>query len=364
MHCEAKSTAVSKPNVDVVLSRSLSTVLGTPTRRSPASCRCRAIDSDPSPPIVINASIRCSSKRPSSSSVRSTSIQVPSRLLHRIGDRVATIGGAEDRATLMDDAANPVTSQLDQPTVGVFVWQQQPIETVADPDDIPIAVSCRQGGRANHGVQSRRVAATGAQSDPFDARHHEGNPTHPRLSFGTPTISPSYPGVQFRIDGPHRQQWRWLHVMRLPKRVDPIPIRRTTATRVHHSARFWERHAARRTRRRGDVHRLHHVGEQNRDLLVLRVFSGLGDRCATSVTKPRILQGFDAAHAARQHGRHPTHRQSCPRVSRPSQDKAPAADGRDFTPSCLPSSGRCPGSAAPVSARPASSGCHRPADHA
>ena len=37
MHSDAKSTAVSKPNVDVVFSRSLSIVLGTPTTRSPAS---------------------------------------------------------------------------------------------------------------------------------------------------------------------------------------------------------------------------------------------------------------------------------------------------------------------------------------
>ena len=59
MHSEAKLTAVSKPNVDVVLSRSLSIVLGTPMTRSPAWYRWLPIVSDPSPPIVIRASMSC-----------------------------------------------------------------------------------------------------------------------------------------------------------------------------------------------------------------------------------------------------------------------------------------------------------------
>ncbi len=78
MHCDAKSTAESKPNVAVVLSRSLSIVLGTPTRFSPASYRCWPMAIDPSPPTMISASIRFSLKRASSSGVRSTSIQLPS----------------------------------------------------------------------------------------------------------------------------------------------------------------------------------------------------------------------------------------------------------------------------------------------
>ena len=57
MQSEAKLTAVSKPNVSVVFSRSLSIVLGTPTRRSPAWCRRLAIVIEPSPPIVTRASM-------------------------------------------------------------------------------------------------------------------------------------------------------------------------------------------------------------------------------------------------------------------------------------------------------------------
>ena len=114
-------------------------------------------------------------------------------LLHRVGRRVATIGSAEDRATLVDDAANPVTSQLDQPTIGIVVREQQPVETVADPDDIPVAVSRGQGGRMDDGVKSRRVTTAGAQSDPFDRRSHGANPTPAKHS-----------GVRFR-SGVHDQ---------------------------------------------------------------------------------------------------------------------------------------------------------------
>src|SRR5829696_7600743 len=78
MHSEAKLTAVSKPNVEVVLSRSLSIVLGTPTSRRPASCSLLAMVIEPSPPTVTSASMPCSAKRPTSSSVRSTSLHVPS----------------------------------------------------------------------------------------------------------------------------------------------------------------------------------------------------------------------------------------------------------------------------------------------
>ena len=73
MHSVAKPTAVSKPNVWCVLSRSLSIVLGTPMTRSPAWCSRSPIVSDPSPPMVISASIDASRNSCTSSSVRSTS---------------------------------------------------------------------------------------------------------------------------------------------------------------------------------------------------------------------------------------------------------------------------------------------------
>jgi hypothetical protein len=78
MHSVAKSTAVSNPNVAVVLSRSLSIVLGTPMTRSPAWWRWLPIVSEPSPPTVTSASMPASANLWMSSAERSTSRYVPS----------------------------------------------------------------------------------------------------------------------------------------------------------------------------------------------------------------------------------------------------------------------------------------------
>ena len=79
MHSEAKLTAVSKPNVDVVLSRSLSIVLGTPIDAQPGLVqavgdRQRAVAADRDQGVD---AVRARTAR-RSSSVRSTSIHVPS----------------------------------------------------------------------------------------------------------------------------------------------------------------------------------------------------------------------------------------------------------------------------------------------
>lgn len=78
MHSVAKLTAVSKPKVASVCSRSLSIVFGTPITRSPASDRWLPMVSEPSPPMVMSASMPCCSNSANSSGVRSTSTQLPS----------------------------------------------------------------------------------------------------------------------------------------------------------------------------------------------------------------------------------------------------------------------------------------------
>ena len=50
-----------------------------------------------------------------------------------------------------------------------------------------------------------------------------------------------------------------------------------------------------RTDRRRDVHRMHHIGEQHRHLLVLRRSSGLCERCTALVTELGVRWQFGAA---------------------------------------------------------------------
>ena len=138
-------------------------------------------------------------------------------LSHRVSDWVATIGGADDRAAVVDDAANTVARQLDQPSLGILVREQQAVVAVADPDHIPTAVSCSQGSRADDGVESRRVTATGAQSDPIDGGLHEVNPTsakHPP----TAGFCPAMPAPTVRTRGPSQfeRAWRQLAILAVP----------------------------------------------------------------------------------------------------------------------------------------------------
>ena len=58
--------------------------------------------------------------------------------------------------------------------------------------------------------------------------------------------------------------------------------------------------------RRRDVHRVHDIGEEHRDLLVLGLGFGLGHRYTAAMAEPSIRQRFGAARAARHYGRHPT----------------------------------------------------------
>ena len=54
-----------------------------------------------------------------------------------------------------------------------------------------------------------------------------------------------------------------------------------------------------RTDRRRDVHRMHHIGEQHRHLLVLRRSAGVRDRCTALVTELGVRRQFGAARPTR-----------------------------------------------------------------
>src|SRR6478736_2353265 len=52
--------------------------------------------------------------------------------------------------------------------------------------------------------------------------------------------------------------------------------------------------------RRCNVHRVHHIGEQHRHLLVLRRSSGVCERCTALVTELRVRRQFGAARPTEQ----------------------------------------------------------------
>ena len=78
MQLVANSTAVSKPNVAIVFSRSLSIVFGTPITCNPFLASICAISIEPSPPMEMRASIPIDLNVEMISSVRSISVMDPS----------------------------------------------------------------------------------------------------------------------------------------------------------------------------------------------------------------------------------------------------------------------------------------------
>ena len=173
-------------------------VLGTPITRRPCWCRWLPIRSEPSPPTVISASMPCVTEPLHELVGEIDLLPAPVGLLDRVARRVAPVGRAEDRATEMGDPAHGLTVELDQTTVGILLRVHDPVEAVADAHDLPSAVACRDGGGPDDGVETRRVAAAGADCD---LRHsgHERQGTR-----GTPPLRPTRLNVIDRSPGDDR----------------------------------------------------------------------------------------------------------------------------------------------------------------
>ena len=92
-------------------------------------------------------------------------------------------------------------------------------------------------------------------------------------------------------------------MMPSPVNFSTVPPYRFTTPGRERQVRPCSRATA-RTHGRRDVHRVHDVGEEDRHLLVLRAGFGIGQRCATPVAEPGVLQRFGATRAARGHGCH------------------------------------------------------------
>ena len=86
-------------------------------------------------------------------------------LLHRKGGRVAPVRAAQDRAAEVADAAHHVARQLDHAAGRVQLGEHQPVETVADADDLPTSSRGGQCRGPDDGVETRRVAAPGRDRD-------------------------------------------------------------------------------------------------------------------------------------------------------------------------------------------------------
>ena len=154
----ANATAVSKPKQFVVPTMSLSIVFGTPTIGMPRwqnwwaiAERAVAADDDErvEPHLVEHLDARDRSSR-----------AVPSDVCDRIGERIAGVDGAENRAAEAQDAGD-VARREHARAVGL----DQAVEAVFDADALDAAVAGGLDDGADDGVQAGRVAAAGEDAD-------------------------------------------------------------------------------------------------------------------------------------------------------------------------------------------------------
>ena len=153
-------TAVSNPKVTSVPKTSLSMVLGTPTTGRPFCQRSCAMRRLPSPPIDTSASNPLARKAAIRSSERSTSAVEPSACGRGPAERVAAVGGAEDGAAEVGDAADGGGIQRHDPVVA-----EQAAEPAPDAVALPAALVRGEHHGPDDGVEPGGVAAAGGDGD-------------------------------------------------------------------------------------------------------------------------------------------------------------------------------------------------------
>ena len=153
-------TAVSKPKVCSVHSTSLSIVLGTQTTGSPFLARSHAICMLPSPPMAMSASNPLARNAAISSSERSISTPRPVGVGDDVAEWIAPVGGAEDGAAEVGDAADVLGAEAHHTVEG-----EQSFVAALDPVDLPAPVVGGQHHRADDGIESGGVAAAGVDGD-------------------------------------------------------------------------------------------------------------------------------------------------------------------------------------------------------
>ena len=137
-------------------------VFGTATIGMPISQSRCAIFSVPSPPIATMPS-RPRARMLSMTSERAVDAADPAVVDDRVLERIAAVGGAEQRAAFREDAADRLVVQRDD------VIGQQPLEAELDADHFRIVALQSPDRGPDHCVEARAIAAAGEDSDLFDS---------------------------------------------------------------------------------------------------------------------------------------------------------------------------------------------------
>ena len=167
----AYETAVSNPNVATVPSKSLSIVFWDTDHRD---AKLRDLVGDPHRSVAADRDQRVDA-------VFFETIDQPWRyvfsgdravgLLDVVGERIAAIGRAQNRAAGVRDASYDFWIKLKRTAVGKIFGMQQAIETAADPQNLPATFRRRERHRTNDCIEPRSVSAAGRDCNSFDFAH-------------------------------------------------------------------------------------------------------------------------------------------------------------------------------------------------
>ena len=86
-------------------------------------------------------------------------------LLRWVGSRVVAIGGAQNGAAEMHDAAHGLPVEVQQSAIGVQLGAEETVEAVADSYNLPATVQRSQRRRPDDRVQAWRIATAGGKGD-------------------------------------------------------------------------------------------------------------------------------------------------------------------------------------------------------
>ena len=187
--------------------------------------------SEPSPPTVIERVDAClvESRQQLVGAVDLEPRSVA--LLDGVRRGVALVRRPDDRAAQMGDATNALPAQIDQSVAAVVLGEQQPVETVADADDVPAPIAGGERHGTDDGVEPGRVTAAGTDGHTSD-RLHACDSTRSRRSTlrvrighaATVNDSAPAPGISPSLDALPRPAER-----RLAVRVTPDALRHVRA---------------------------------------------------------------------------------------------------------------------------------------
>src|SRR5512141_3059927 len=85
-------------------------------------------------------------------------LRCPIRAKDRVSERVVAIACSEDRPAEMRDTPDPLGGQGNKTSIGIFLWRQDAVKSIADSVHFPTALHGGKCRRTNDCIQTRGIA--------------------------------------------------------------------------------------------------------------------------------------------------------------------------------------------------------------